>query len=152
MYPNHLDFTILHVQRKGTRALSPSVLIFLGPLVVVLSVYQLTFFSFSLHLRFHQVSDIIKASLAIILLGVGIATVFDVELNFLGSLYAAIAVFCTTLGQIYTNSKQKELGLNPMQLLHRTSPTIGPSRLVFCSVLPCAFCLLPLCVVCLACF
>ena len=86
--------------------------------------------------HFHQVSDIIKASLAIILLGVGFATVFDVELNFLGSVYAIIAVLCTTLGQVYTNSKQKELGLNPMQLLHRTSPTIGPSslRCLFCLV------------------
>jgi len=67
----------------------------------------------------------IKQALVIILLGVGIATVSDVQLNLVGSIFAGVAVIATTLAQIYTNTKQQELGLDHMQLLYHTSPLIS---------------------------
>jgi len=67
----------------------------------------------------------IKLSLFTILAGVGIATVTDVELNALGSVYAVVAVLFTTLAQIFAFSHQKELGLDAMQLLYHTSPIIA---------------------------
>lgn len=81
----------------------------------------------------------IQFSLIIILCGVGVATFSDVELNFLGSVFAAFAVLFTTLGQIFTNSKPKELGLDSMQLLYHATPimTVGMvSMIPFGLVLP----------------
>eukprot|EP00455_Lapot_gusevi_P023990 TRINITY_DN248_c0_g1_i1.p1 TRINITY_DN248_c0_g1~~TRINITY_DN248_c0_g1_i1.p1 ORF type:complete len:251 (-),score=66.48 TRINITY_DN248_c0_g1_i1:81-833(-) len=71
------------------------------------------------------VSQMVQLSLVVILSGVGIATLSDVELNMLGSIFAAIAVLFTTLGQIFTHSKQKELALDSLQLLHHASPIIS---------------------------
>ena len=71
------------------------------------------------------VSKLIQYSLVVILAGVGIATVSDVELNYLGSIFAGIAILCTALAQIFTHSKPKELGLDSMQLLYHASPLIA---------------------------
>ena len=70
-------------------------------------------------------STAVKQSLVFILLGVCIATVTDIELNFVGSVFAFVAVISTTLAQIYTNTKQSELGLDAMQLLYHASPYTG---------------------------
>lgn len=61
-------------------------------------------------------------SLAILLFGVGIATVTDLELNFWGSVYAACAILCTVAGQVLTKQYQKSLGLDAMQLLLHVCP------------------------------
>ena len=71
------------------------------------------------------VSNMIQGSLVIILIGVGIATFSDVELNMMGSVFAIIAICCTALAQIFTHSKPKELGLDSMQLLYHAAPMIS---------------------------
>lgn len=67
-------------------------------------------------------------------IGLGIATVYDMEANFLGTMYAAAAVFATALGQIFTSSKQKQLGCDALQLLHVTSPIICVGMLIMCPI------------------
>lgn len=64
----------------------------------------------------------IKSSLAIICVGVIIASVTDVELNFLGSFYAVSGVIVTSYYQIWVGTKQKELNANSMQLLYYQAP------------------------------
>jgi solute carrier family 35 protein E3 len=86
-----------------------------------------------------KTSRAVQASLVVILLGVGIATISDVDINMTGSVFAACAVVCTSLGQIFTNSKPKELGLDSMQLLYHVSPIITLFMLILIpvgSVLP----------------
>jgi chromate transport protein ChrA len=39
-----------------------------------------------------------------------VATVSDLEMNMVGSIFATIAIIFTTLAQIYTSTRQKELG------------------------------------------
>lgn len=77
-----------------------------------------------------QVSEKTRYSLLVILLGVGISTVTDVNVNFIGMAYALIAVAFTALGQIYTGSSQQQLGLDSMQLLHHSSPIIAVGMFV----------------------
>ena len=88
----------------------------------------------TLALQFYMFGDkasrTVLYSLVVILIGVGIATFSDVELNFTGSVFAAFAVVFTTLGQIFTHSKPKELGLDSMQLLHHASPLIAGGMLI----------------------
>lgn len=76
-------------------------------------------------MRGKGVSNWIKFSLFWILLGVGVATVSDMEMNFIGSVFATIAVIFTTLAQIFTSTRQKELGLDALQLLHQSGPFIS---------------------------
>eukprot|EP00698_Gefionella_okellyi_P020036 TRINITY_DN6236_c0_g1_i1.p1 TRINITY_DN6236_c0_g1~~TRINITY_DN6236_c0_g1_i1.p1 ORF type:complete len:328 (+),score=64.42 TRINITY_DN6236_c0_g1_i1:24-986(+) len=64
----------------------------------------------------------IKLSLIPVLLGVLIATVTDVEVNFVGTVYALSAVVVTSMYQIWSGTKQKELQVNSMQLLLYQSP------------------------------
>lgn len=77
---------------------------------------------FQYFMQKQTVSRPILFSLVILLLGIGLATVSDVSLNFTGSVMALLAILSTTLCQIWTNTKQKDLGLNAMQLLYHTSP------------------------------
>ena len=58
------------------------------------------------------------ASLAVLLLGVGIATVADVEMQAVGLVMGVIAVVTTSRFQTWQGSKQKQYGVSPMQLLH----------------------------------
>lgn len=77
-----------------------------------------------------QFSLRIKASLAVLLVGVAVATVTDVELNTLGSMFGAAAVFSTAQFQIWQGAKQQEFGLDPLQINHSLSPVQvrgGPS-------------------------
>jgi solute carrier family 35 protein E3 len=68
-----------------------------------------------------RVSAGVLLALLPILGGVGLATVTDVSLNYLGSCFAGAAILCTVMGQIYTNTLQKALRLDSMQMLYHAS-------------------------------
>jgi solute carrier family 35 protein E3 len=59
-----------------------------------------------------------------LLVGVGIGTVSDVTMNFIGTTYALLAVLAASLAQIFTSNVQKEQECDAMQLLYHTSPLI----------------------------
>ncbi len=63
----------------------------------------------------------IIGALTLVLSGVGIATVTDLELNFLGSMFGLAAVLVTAQYQIWQGKKQKESGLSSMQLANSVS-------------------------------
>ncbi|XP_074558407.1 UDP-xylose transporter 1-like [Curcuma longa] len=67
-------------------------------------------------------SQSIKLSLLVLLLGVGIASVTDLNLNFVGSVLSALAIATTCVGQIMTNTIQKRLKVSSTQLLYQSSP------------------------------
>ncbi|GMG98806.1 hypothetical protein Nepgr_000646 [Nepenthes gracilis] len=69
-----------------------------------------------------QFSRKIKLSLFILLLGVGIASVTDLQLNFLGSILSILAIITTCVGQILTNTMQKRLNVSSTQLLYQSAP------------------------------
>merc|ERR1712087_735063 len=58
----------------------------------------------------------VKLSLLILLGGVGVATVSDVELRALGFFFGVLAVVSTAMFQIWQGTKQKEYGLSGTQL------------------------------------
>ncbi|WVZ59342.1 hypothetical protein U9M48_009497 [Paspalum notatum var. saurae] len=58
----------------------------------------------------------IKASLMVLLLGVGIASVTDLQLNLLGSIIAVLTIAATCVGQI------RRLKVSSTQLLYQSSP------------------------------
>jgi hypothetical protein len=60
----------------------------------------------------------------------GIACLSDPALNSTGSTFALVSVVATVIAQILTNKKQKDLQLNPMQLLYHASPLIFGGMLV----------------------
>ncbi|KAG9145386.1 hypothetical protein Leryth_008300 [Lithospermum erythrorhizon] len=62
----------------------------------------------------------IKFSLCILLLGVGIATVTDLQLNILGSILSFLAVITTCVAQIMTNTIQKKFRISSTQLLYQS--------------------------------
>jgi len=64
----------------------------------------------------------VKTSLAVLLLGVAVATVTDVRLNFLGTVVSLLAVATTCVSQIWTNTMQREHAVDSTQLLHSASP------------------------------
>ncbi|KAK9282611.1 hypothetical protein L1049_010829 [Liquidambar formosana] len=64
----------------------------------------------------------IQLSLGILLLGVGIATVTDLQLNTLGSILSLLAVVTTCIAQIMTNTIQKKFKVSSTQLLYQSSP------------------------------
>ena len=64
----------------------------------------------------------VVASLAVLLGGVGFATVTDVELSAWGMLWGAFAVMATAQFNIWQGSKQKEWGLSSTQLTHALAP------------------------------
>lgn len=64
----------------------------------------------------------IKSSLFLLLLGVGIATVTDLELNFLGSVLSILAIMTTCVAQIMTNTIQKKFKVSSTQLLYQSCP------------------------------
>ncbi|XP_020585796.1 uncharacterized membrane protein At1g06890-like isoform X1 [Phalaenopsis equestris] len=65
-------------------------------------------------------SKSIQLSLVILLLGVGIATVTDLQLNFLGSVLSLLAVITTCIAQIMTNNIQKRFKVTSTQLLYQS--------------------------------
>lgn len=64
----------------------------------------------------------IQFSLAVLLLGVGIATVTDVQLNALGSILSLLAIVTTCVAQIMTNTIQKKFKVSSTQLLYQSCP------------------------------
>ncbi|KAE8667462.1 hypothetical protein F3Y22_tig00112408pilonHSYRG00037 [Hibiscus syriacus] len=64
----------------------------------------------------------IQLSLGILLLGVGIATVTDLQLNFLGSILSLLAIVTTCIAQIMTNTIQKKFKVSSTQLLYQSCP------------------------------
>lgn len=78
------------------------------------------------------VSRNIQFTLIPITLGVGWATVHDVDVNLIGTIFACCAVAATGMAQIFTSSYQKSLGCNAMQLLYHTAPLIAGGMLVMC--------------------
>lgn len=64
----------------------------------------------------------IQGSLGVLLLGVGIATVTDLQLNALGSFLSFLAVITTCIAQIMTNTIQKRYKVSSTQLLYQSSP------------------------------
>eukprot|EP01084_Bolivina_argentea_P101223 181519_1 len=77
-----------------------------------------------------KVSKEVQLTLVPVILGVGIATVSDTSLNFIGTVYALLAVVCTTCAQVFTSRFQKELKCNGLQLLYHTSPLISIGMLL----------------------
>ena len=73
----------------------------------------------------------VKAALAVTCAGVVIASVTDVQLNFIGTVFALAGVIVTSLYQIWVGTKQKDLAVNSMQLLYYQAP-ISAVMLVPC--------------------
>ncbi|KAK1356214.1 UDP-xylose transporter 3 [Heracleum sosnowskyi] len=76
----------------------------------------------------------IQLSLTILLMGVGIATVTDLQLNVVGSVLSLLAVVTTCIAQIMTNTIQKKFKVSSTQLLYQSCPyqaitlfLVGPS-------------------------
>ncbi|KAJ8616037.1 hypothetical protein MRB53_035409 [Persea americana] len=69
-----------------------------------------------------QFSQKIKLSLLLLLLGVGIASITDLQLNLLGSILSVLAIATTCVGQIMTNTIQKKLNVSSTQLLYHSAP------------------------------
>lgn len=64
----------------------------------------------------------IKLALSILLAGVGVATVTDVELRPIGMAFGGAAVFTTAVFQIWQGTKQKEFGISATQLQAGIAP------------------------------
>lgn len=77
-----------------------------------------------------SVSPSIQLTLIPITVGVGYATIYDLSLNTVGLVFATCAVLATSLSQIFTNTYQKSLDCNAMQLLYHTSPIIAAGMLM----------------------
>ncbi|KAJ6384824.1 hypothetical protein OIU77_028103 [Salix suchowensis] len=69
-----------------------------------------------------QFSQKIKLSLLVLLGGVGIASVTDLQLNFVGTVLSLLAIMTTCVGQILTNTIQKRLNVSSTQLLYQSAP------------------------------
>ncbi|XP_068663503.1 UDP-xylose transporter 1-like [Aristolochia californica] len=69
-----------------------------------------------------QFSQKIKLSLLVLLLGVGIASITDLNLNLLGSILSLLAIATTCVSQIMTNTIQKRLNVSSTQLLYQSAP------------------------------
>ncbi|KAI3781443.1 hypothetical protein L2E82_11458 [Cichorium intybus] len=69
-----------------------------------------------------QFSKKIRFSLSVLLMGVGIATVTDLQLNMLGSILSLLAVITTCVAQIMTNTIQKKYKVSSTQLLYQSCP------------------------------
>ncbi|XP_058753314.1 UDP-xylose transporter 1-like [Vicia villosa] len=69
-----------------------------------------------------QFSQKIKFSLFLLLVGVGVASITDLQLNFLGTILSLLAIITTCVSQILTNTIQKKLDVSSTQLLYHSSP------------------------------
>lgn len=64
----------------------------------------------------------VQLSLTVLLLGVGIATVTDLQLNVVGSVLSLLAIVTTCVAQIMTNTIQKKFKVSSTQLLYQSCP------------------------------
>ena len=71
----------------------------------------------------------IKLALLILLAGVGVATVTDVQLRPIGLVYGALAVLTTAVFQIWQGSKQKEFSMSGTQLQAAVAPWMAAQSL-----------------------
>lgn len=72
-----------------------------------------------LRMRF---SAAVQGTLAVLLAGVGIATVTDLQLNVVGTVLSLLAIVSTCVAQIMTNTIQKQHKVSSTQLLYQTCP------------------------------
>jgi len=79
-----------------------------------------------------SVSRAVTLTLVPISFGVGYATIYDLDINVIGMVFAVCAVIATSMAQIFTNTYQKSLDCNAMQLLYHTSPVIALGMLIMC--------------------
>jgi len=109
-----------------------------------------------------SVSYSVQMTLIPITIGVGIATVYDLSINMIGLgkyfihnyiiiiiivcmcyifiymdifmfvVFAVLAVIATSMAQIFTNTYQKSLNCDALQLLNHTSPLITLGMLIMC--------------------
>lgn len=79
-----------------------------------------------------NVSWKVKFTLVPITFGVGYATVYDLDVNATGLTFAICAIVATSLAQIFTNTYQRSLECDAMQLLMHTSPLIAVGMLIMC--------------------
>ncbi|TPX32784.1 hypothetical protein SmJEL517_g04179 [Synchytrium microbalum] len=64
----------------------------------------------------------VKLALTVTCIGVIISSATDVQLNVTGTFFALTGVLVTSLYQIWVGTKQKDLGVNSMQLLYYQAP------------------------------
>jgi len=76
---------------------------------------QITFYA-------KKFSPAVKASLGVLLAGVGVATVTDLQLNTVGSILSLCAVVTTCVAQIWTNTMQKRYNISSTPLLYLSAP------------------------------
>ncbi|EFN88536.1 solute carrier family 35 member E3 [Harpegnathos saltator] len=69
-----------------------------------------------------QFSIPVKLTLIPITLGVIINFYYDIQFNIIGTVYATLGVFVTSLYQVMVNRKQREFRMDPMQLLFYQAP------------------------------
>ncbi|KAG8045807.1 hypothetical protein GUJ93_ZPchr0008g14195 [Zizania palustris] len=67
-------------------------------------------------------SQKIQLSLCVLLFGVGVATVTDLQLNTMGSVLSLLAIITTCIAQIMTNTIQKKFKVSSTQLLYQSCP------------------------------
>ena len=70
------------------------------------------------------ISRLVQMTLVPILFGVGFATIYDLDINMIGTIFAIIAVLATATSQIYLKQIQKPLDCTPLQILYHTSPLV----------------------------
>ncbi|XP_031491225.1 UDP-rhamnose/UDP-galactose transporter 1-like [Nymphaea colorata] len=73
----------------------------------------------------------VKASVLVVVLGVGVCTVTDVKVNAKGFICACVAVLSTSLQQITIGSLQKKYSIGSFELLSKTAPIQAVSLLLF---------------------
>jgi solute carrier family 35 protein E3 len=76
----------------------------------------------------------VKLCLLYLISGVWIATVNDIELNWKGGVFGALAVVSTSLSQIFISDGQKVYGLSSLQMLH--SMMLPQAVITFLFVVP----------------
>jgi len=64
----------------------------------------------------------LQFALFFVIIGVVLASVSDVEVNMLGSVFAALGIVSTSYYQIYVKTKQKELNASSFQILEYQAP------------------------------
>ncbi|KAI4480725.1 hypothetical protein M0802_014082 [Mischocyttarus mexicanus] len=67
-------------------------------------------------------SILVKLTLIPIIIGVIMNFYYDIQFNIIGTVYATLGVFVTSLYQVLINRKQKEFQMDPMQLLYYQAP------------------------------
>lgn len=72
----------------------------------------------------------VKASVVVVMVGVGVCTVTDLNVKLGGFIAACVAVVCTSLQQIFIGSLQKKYNVGSFDLLSQTAPIQAASLIV----------------------